>query len=316
MASADPASGDPPDQHSGVRLASYFENFFRTITGISTLGASITFSKIVQAPVEPFHDYGFGPQDIQYLISLSWLFFILALAFTSFFASALSLWRPQAIKAFGTTTGTERVKVLWFATAVSVSLFGLEAVAFITISLVVVAYTGAVGWVAVGLMIMFTLAGLGVIIWRSPLAWPKWVKMVEREGDSTYGTMLRRATGGEQDEDGHWHGREQLPTSQTPKQRPRQQQESIQPQQPMQRQRPARHGGSYDYGRSTSGEHMEKGEPTWRNSRKEKDFEHNRYSGASTVTSEAYEPGRFGQSGMVRYDDGIREGFVMKAYDT
>lgn len=169
---------DPLAKQPGDRLATFFENFFRIITGVSTLGASITFSKIVQSPVTPFHNYCFSPQNIQYLISLSWLFFVLALAFTSFSASALTLWRPQAVKAFGNTTGAERVKVLWFATGVSAFLFGLEVIAFVTISLVVAAYTGPVGWMAVGFMIMFSVAGFGVIIWRSPLAWPRWVTRV------------------------------------------------------------------------------------------------------------------------------------------
>ena len=295
------ASSDQPAKPPGDRLASYFENFFRTITGVSTLGASITFSKIVQAPVDPFHNYGFSSRNIQYLISLSWLFFVLALAFTSFFASALSLWRPQAVKAFGTTTGPDRVKVLWFATGVSAFLFGLEVVAFITISLVVAAYTGPVGWVAVGMMTVFSAAGFGVIIWRSPLAWPEWVRRTERGEVDTFERQMEVGGGREQEKDRYEESGgagEQLPTM--PKKRSSQVRQE------------RRDGSGYDYGRSTSGEYRGQGVASQRQSRREdpRDF---RYSRASTVTSGPYEPGTFGQAGLV-YDDGIREGLVMSRY--
>jgi len=294
---------DPAAKHPGERLASYFENFFRTITGVSTLGASITFTNIVKAPVTPFHNFGFSSQRIQYLISLSWLFFVLALALTSFFASALSLWRPQAVKAFGTTTGADRVKVLWFATGVSAFLFGLEVAAFLTVSLVVTAYTGPVGWVAVGFVIIFGMLGFGVIIWRSPMTWPALVRRPEREEMDMLGRHVgtHREREGEKYETGLEYGGEQLPAI------------------PRQRSRPERAerkgGKEYAYGRSTSGEYREQATADWRSSRRKETDGFNRYSRASTVLSEAYDPGTFGQQGMV-YDDGIREGLVMSRYTT
>ncbi len=304
MASSHP--GDPIDataQHPGDRLASYFENFFRTITGVSILGASITFTNIIRSPVAPFHNFGFNSRTVQYLISLSWLFFVLALAFTSFFASALSLWRPQAVKAFGTTTGADRVKVLWFATGVSAFLFGLEVVAFITVSLVVTAYTGPVGWVAVGFIIIFGLLGFGVIIWRSPMTWPRWVRRPEREEADSFARRVRRHRGmeGEKYETGIEEGLEQLPAI------------------PRQRSRSGRvernDGREYAYGRSTSGEYRGQRTADWRSSRRKEIDGFNRYSKASTVLSDAYDPRTFGQQGMV-YDDGIREGLVMSRYAT
>ena len=303
MASSQPADPiDPTAKHPGDRLASYFENFFRTITGVSTLGASITFSKIVQAPVTPFHYYGFDQRKIQYLISLSWLFFILALAFTSFFASALSLWRPQAVKAFGQTTGSDRVKVLWFATAVSASLFGMEAVAFITISLVVVAYTGPVGWVAVAFMTIFTVAGFGVIVWRSPLAWPNWVRRVKSEEMDAFEKHMGLRHRPSERRYSQDFGDEPRQISAVPKRRANDA--------PIQR----HDDKQYDYGRSTSGEYRGPKAVNWRNSRQARQSDL-RYSGASTVASEPYEPGRFGQEGLV-YDDGVREGLVMSRYVT
>lgn len=297
---ADPL--DPQAKHPGDRLATYFENFFKTITGVSTFGASITFSKIVQSPVTPFHNFGFNERRIQYLISLSWLFFVLALAFTSFFASALTLWRPQAVKAFGTTTGSDRVKVLWFATGVSAFLFGLEVVAFIAISLVVAAYTGPVGWVALGFMVMFAAAGFGVIIWRSPLEWPEWMRTMERgEADAFERHMgIAQRSGGEK------YVQEEAEAQQQSYTMPRQRTNRA----------PAdwRDGSRDDYGRSTSGEYGGRKTTDRRTSRRADgpDF---RYSRASTMTPDVYEPGRFGQEGMF-YDDGIREGFVMSRYPT
>ena len=284
--SNDPAK--PSGKHPGDRLASYFENFFRGVIGIATFGASITFSKIVEAPTTPFHHYGFTTHQIQYLIASAWLLFILTLAFTSFFAGALSLYRPQAVQAFGETYGETRVKVLWYAIAVSAILFTLVIASFISLSLVVVAYVGAVGWIALFFTLFFALLGYAAMIWQSPLKWPQ--LRFEREGQTTFEEHL-----GLRDEHGGLHQRmESIPV---PKIRFREPQ-------------PAHEEGA-GYGRSTSGDYAQGGGR--RVSRKEEGYDRDRYSRASTVISDAYEPGRFGQDGYI-YDDGVREGVVMSAY--
>ena len=307
---ADPKPAEPSAKHPGDRLATYFENFFRTITAIATLGASITFAKIVQTPVPPFHDYGFSTKGVQYLIALSWLFFVLALGLTSFFASALSLWRPQAVRAFGTQNGSERRKVLWYATAVSASLFTLAIIAFIFISLVVVAYTGPVGWVAVVFTIISALLGFGSIIWQSPLEWPNWLVKFEREEQDAF----ERHMGLHVPDRKHTHDTidgEDLPVM--PRHRLGQQQSASEPgdHQFDYQQQSARKESGYDVGRSTSGDYA--GGATWRPIRRDDGYDLNRYSRASTVISDAYEPGRFGQGGLI-YDDGVREGLVMSRY--
>jgi hypothetical protein len=86
---------DPPKKHPGERLASYFDSFFKTIVGVSTFGASVTFTKIISTPVTPWIDYGYSKDTIQNYLAISWLLFILDLAVTSFAASALSLYQPQ-----------------------------------------------------------------------------------------------------------------------------------------------------------------------------------------------------------------------------
>lgn len=289
---ADPPS-DPTTNQPGNRLASYFENFFRTVVGIATLGSSITFSKIVQSPVAPFHQYGFSSKEAQYLLATSWLLFVLTLAFTSFFASALSLWRPQAVAAFGTTTGKDRRKVLWFASAVSALLFGLLIAAFLTLELVVVAYAGPVGWVAVAFTIIFALLGFGTIVWRSPLEWPKWLAVVEQEEQEAFEKHFQRSANRgarRQDEDG---------LAKLPSRRP--------PQQPQAK----RDDERGDYGRSNSGDFAA---GDWRYQGDGDRRNVTRYSKASTIVSDIYESGIYGQRGIMMYDDGVREGMVTGRY--
>ena len=282
-----------PAKQPGDRLASYFENFFRTVVGVATFGASITFSRIVQTPVAPFHDYGFSTDNIQYLLATSWLLFVVTLAFTSFFASALSLWRPAAVKAFGTQNGRDRTKVLWFASAVSAFLFGLTVASFLTLALVVVAYVGPVGWVAVGFIIFFAVMGFGTIIWRSPLQWPRWLVAREQEHQDRHEAQLERDAGAGLNADYRDH----------PSQGPMRE--------PLRQYRPEGTDRGRDKGRSTSAEY---GGTSRRVSRKDDAYEANRYSKASTIISDPYDPGMYGQREMMMYDDGVREGMVTSRY--
>lgn len=318
---ADSKPPEPGAKHPGDRLASYFENFFRIVTAVATLGASITFAKIVQTPVNPFRNYGFSEVEIQYLIASSWLFFVLALGFTSFFASALTLWRPQAVKAFGLTTGSERRKVLWYATAVSAFLFALVVVAFILISLVVVSYTGPVGWVAVVFTVIFGITGFGTIIWQSPLEWPNWLIKFEREEQDALERHIglhvptrKRGHDDIDDDDLASLPRYGSLQQQQPQQQRRQQQQQLEKDESGfgHPQQSTRKDGGYDYGRSTSGDYGAGG-TTWRSTKRDDGYDLNRYSRASTVISDAHEPGRFGQGGFI-YDDGVREGLVMSRY--
>ncbi|KAL8785062.1 MAG: hypothetical protein Q9195_008794 [Heterodermia aff. obscurata] len=308
MTTTPPASPSKPTKPPGERLASYFENFFRGVIGIATFGASITFSKIPDAPTAPSSNHGISATRIQYLIAISWLFFVLALACTSITASALSLYRPQAVQAFGNTYGKERRRVLWFATAVAAVLFGLLVVAFVNLGLVVVAYVGVVGWVAVGFTVLFALLGYGVMLWQSPLQWPLWLAAVRRRGEED--GLEKQAA-------------------------PRRREETMGEEEPapvsVKRVRVGQRGQGYEeggYGRSTSGDYAggggEYGRSTsgdyagggggvdWGVTRREDKFD--RYSRTSTVLSDPYEPGRFGGEGLVLYDTGVREALVMSRY--
>jgi hypothetical protein len=158
--------------HPGERLAVYFERFFTTIVSISTLGASLSFSKVVSTPITPWDDHGISSSSVQSYLSISFLLLTMDIALTSAAASALSLYRPQAVRFFGTADSHDRRVVMWWASLVSAVLLGLLLSAFLFLSLVIAAYTGAVGWAAVAFTSLFSLGGLVVIVWQSPIGSP------------------------------------------------------------------------------------------------------------------------------------------------
>lgn len=91
------------------------------------------------------------------------------LAIVSFATAALSLWRNSAIEWFGTEDSEKRRTVMWYATFVSMVLFGMLIVAFIFLGLVVAAYTGPVGWTAIAFTTLAGVLGFGSIVWQSPI---------------------------------------------------------------------------------------------------------------------------------------------------
>ncbi|CAF9903596.1 MAG: hypothetical protein GOMPHAMPRED_000414 [Gomphillus americanus] len=172
-----------PGPNPGERLTSYFDKFFATVVGISTLGASITFSKVITTPVRPWIDYGYDEFTVQVFLGIAWLLFVMALVLTSLFASLLNLYRPQAIEAFATKDHHNKGRTMWAATAVSLLLFSLVLASFIFLSLVTAAYVGPVGWTALGITTSFGIIGIAGIIWQSPLGWPDWVlRLLPRTG--------------------------------------------------------------------------------------------------------------------------------------
>lgn len=58
---------------------------------------------------------------------------------------------------------------MWYATVVSFALYGLLITAFVFLSLVVTAYAGPLGWIAVGFSAFFGMCGIGAIVWQSPI---------------------------------------------------------------------------------------------------------------------------------------------------
>ena len=341
---------ETPSKPPGERLASYFENFFKTVVGISTLGASLTFSKILDFsdpnPPRFSNDFDISPKHVLNLLAISWLFFILALAFTTFFASGLSLWRPAAVKAFGTQDTKDRERVLWVASGVSAFLLALLVIAFLTLSLVVARFTGGVGWAAVAATSVVAAFGFGIIIWRSPLQWPAWMhpsihRPMARKEQQFSDIGSRGGNVHEEDETYGYDIDDERVASPEQGQRYAHSPAPLQPRakrtarinDPVPSPVTARTGGGYDtYGRSTSGDYRRSSAANnavaaLRHgsgvvSRAEAaaggegsgSYDYSRYSRASTVIPDAYEPGRYGSAGYV-YDDGVREGLVMGRYD-
>ena len=162
----------PTPKHPGERLADYFDTMFQTITAISTLGASLTFSKVVSTPTEPWVYHGLTAAEIQYYIADAFVCFALALFLTTLAASALSNWRPQAIKYFGTEDSHRRRIVAWWATGVSTVLIGLTITAFIFMGIVIGGLVGNAGWVALACTGLMGVVVLVVIVWQSPIGSP------------------------------------------------------------------------------------------------------------------------------------------------
>jgi hypothetical protein len=168
-----PATAPAPiPKHPGERLADFFDGMFKTITAISTLGASITFAKVVNSPTTPLGDFGITPKQIQYYIADAFVCFALALFITTLSATALTNWRNDAIRYFGTEDSNRRRIVAWWATLVTTILSGLTLAAFIFLGLAVAGLVGYAGWVALGFTGLMGLVVIGVIVWQSPIGSP------------------------------------------------------------------------------------------------------------------------------------------------
>ncbi|KAE9377026.1 hypothetical protein N431DRAFT_462822 [Stipitochalara longipes BDJ] len=157
-----------PD-HPGERLADFFDAMFKTLTAISTLGASWTFSKAVSNPAEPWTYHGLTGVQMQYYIADAFVCFTLSLFLTTLAASALVYWRPQAILYFGTEDTHRRRIVAWWATLVTLVLSGLTITAFVFLGIVIAGYTGTAGWIALGFTGLMAVVVLIIIVWQSPI---------------------------------------------------------------------------------------------------------------------------------------------------
>lgn len=95
-------------EHPGERLADFFHGMFKTVAAISTLGASLTFSKVVSNPTEPWVYHGLSGAEIQTYVADAFVCFTLNLFLTTLAASALSYYQPQAIRYFSTEESHQR----------------------------------------------------------------------------------------------------------------------------------------------------------------------------------------------------------------
>jgi Na+/proline symporter len=164
MASNDPKAGftssaptdspanetKPPGDRSSPEIIKSFEGFLSFILTLSIFGAS-TFSIIVSEIANPnaiSPDPRFTRETVRTLLGIAWLLFVLALGIVAVSMSLLAFQREHP------TTGVESPwRQTWERLGlVASALIQVSVIAaFLLLSLVLVAYTEAVGWVAVAL---------------------------------------------------------------------------------------------------------------------------------------------------------------------
>jgi len=82
-------------KHSGSSVVAFFNGLFTTIIGIATLGASVTFSYVLSNNTQPPTSHMFDSEHIQLFLAISWLLFLLALAFASLGSTILTFFRDH-----------------------------------------------------------------------------------------------------------------------------------------------------------------------------------------------------------------------------
>jgi hypothetical protein len=126
-----------------------FEGFLSFVIGVSIFGAS-TFTVVVSQIADPSSLYAkprFTAETVRTFLAISWLLFILALGIVGFSMSVVTFQREHA-KLGQEGEWIKRWKGVGLLVSSVIEL--LIVVAFIFLSLVIVAYAEAVGWVAVG----------------------------------------------------------------------------------------------------------------------------------------------------------------------
>jgi hypothetical protein len=125
-----------------------FEGFLSFVIGLSIFGAS-TFAVIVSEIANPSdlaENPRFTRETVRILLGISWLLFILALGIVALAMSLLAFQREHPTAGFNSPWRRTWERLGLLASS-SIQLFVI--VGFLFLSLVLVAYTEAVGWVAV-----------------------------------------------------------------------------------------------------------------------------------------------------------------------
>ncbi|KAK4445603.1 hypothetical protein QBC34DRAFT_413122 [Podospora aff. communis PSN243] len=154
-----PRQSDPRVQQS----IKDFETFISFIFSISIFGAS-TFAIIAGQMTDPIDIWKPDPptfhiSTVRSFLGIAWLCFVLALAVAGYSSSILVLHRQSAGGVYDEKWGKAWDR---FGIVSSVVLHLLLVCAFLFLSLCLVAYVGAVGWVAVGFSSLAILFVLGL----------------------------------------------------------------------------------------------------------------------------------------------------------
>jgi hypothetical protein len=156
------------DPQLKISVESY-QLFITFVFSVSIFGAS-TFAVIAGQMADPADVWKPAPppfslRTVRNFLAVAWLCFILAIAVAGYSSSILTLHRQRAGGAYRRDwAGTWK----WQGILASVALHTLLIAAFLFLSLALVAYVGAVGWVAVGfcgLAAVFVIV-LSILQWR------------------------------------------------------------------------------------------------------------------------------------------------------
>lgn len=163
----------PMAKHSGRSVVTFFNGLFQTIIAISTLGTSVTFSFILTSNTELSSPTAYFDQtSVATFLAISWLLFLLALAFGSLGSTLLTFFRAHWERDWDGEHGKHsQLEVQLYAVLVSGLLGGLIIGAFIFMCLVVVAYSPVVGWIAVSFVGWFALVIIFAVVWQIPWPW-------------------------------------------------------------------------------------------------------------------------------------------------
>ncbi|KAF2667395.1 hypothetical protein BT63DRAFT_291143 [Microthyrium microscopicum] len=138
-------------------LYDWYQSFAKGIIGLSTFGASITFSVILSNLPDPitirakqssklFKKIKFNEEAVRQFLSIAWLMFVLALGF-----AIISLVQLKKHSTIGSGMKVLEIVLQWLVLA-----------AFMFLSLAVAAYTPDVGMAGVGFISLFALMVLGM----------------------------------------------------------------------------------------------------------------------------------------------------------
>lgn len=143
------------------RVQSWYEKFFSSVTVIASLGAGFTFS-LVLSPVSETKNIHFRPEDVTTFVSLSWLFFTLALALST----SLQLWSALYTDYLTDLLVDRQGTIFILLNIVSWLVQSLLLFGFLFASFCVTAFQEVVGYVALGLTAFFMCLLITPIWWK------------------------------------------------------------------------------------------------------------------------------------------------------
>ena len=127
----------PMTRHPAESVSAWFNGFFTTVIGISTLGASITFNYVISNPNSPVNGSYFNRDEVQLFLGISWLLFLLSLASASVGSTMLTFFKDHWKKDWNGEHGkTSQRDVQLYAAFATTLLTGLVVSAFLFLCLV------------------------------------------------------------------------------------------------------------------------------------------------------------------------------------